>query len=166
MTVVSTEAYLRDTIVTALEAIAVTKLGFEAGSINIRNYLYEHVADALKSNYLACTIAGVKKAQAWSVWVNATDEYYALGNVYKRFYNTVITGYVELGADGAGAKYLIDSANSIRSMLLNLNLSGVVDTSQVISAININNAFGSNNFGSILTGEISFSSYKESPNFI
>lgn len=126
----STEATVRDVIVTALRAIAVTSLGFQDTNGNIRDYPIEFEKEELRTSYLSSTVAGRKVVRCWSVDVRAREEFSATSDngIMTRFYGVTVKGYYDIGVGGEGYRDIIDHGRKVREAIrdLGIGLSGTV----------------------------------------
>ena len=166
----STEAGLRSELVSAIQAIAVTKLGFDIAGGNVKDYLLEHEQDEKQVSYLMASVAGVKKVRVWFVWVTASDNFFALGGITQRRYEIIIAGFAEAGIAGAGAKYLIDGANSIRNAIrtsTTITINSKVNHIESNTPIDIVPYFGVDpKAGKILLGSMRYTAIKNNPDWV
>jgi hypothetical protein len=114
----STEATVRSTIVAALQAIAVTGLGFDESNGNIRAYPIEFEQEENRDSYLSATVSGAKVVRCWSVDVRGREEHGITGDagILSRFYDVTVKGYYAVGVDGAGYQTIIDHGRKVLSL--------------------------------------------------
>lgn len=119
---ISTEETVRDVIVQAIKDIAQKDLGFDAIDGNVRDYLLDHERPENYAGYLMADCDNQKIPAAWGVQVTGTENFYALGETRRRFYNILVEGYRGLGVNGEGIKTLIEHARKVRQAILNLDI--------------------------------------------
>lgn len=164
----STEAGVSSAIVSAVQAIAVSTLGFDDANGNVRDYLLEHVADEKQSSYLIANVSSAKKVRCWACFVTANDVPFAVGNITERFYNIQIVGYYEIGQNGDGAKTLASHSRSVRNAIrgIGISLSGTVDRIVSVSDFTIDKISGVDpSKGEILVGKYNIQAAKRNPDF-
>ena len=114
------EATIRDEIVSIIQGIAVSNLGFDDTSGNVKSYLSDFHEPALIADYHMANIDGEKEARAWGVQVTAgTPALFFTTTPVKtqRLYTILIRGYYDLGQDGAGVNLIIDHSTDILSAI-------------------------------------------------
>lgn len=116
----STERAVRDVIVNAIKAVAVSKLGFSDTDGNIRDYLLEEEIIENASSYLAARVGGQDRIQAWAVQVYGYETLeQSFTQAAMREYDVVIEGYY--GAHGeTPINTLIDHAREVRKVVRDL----------------------------------------------
>lgn len=135
----STEDNVRDTLVNAIKAIAVTKLDFDETSGNVKDYLYDYELEELKSKFLMARSKGKQKIRVWAVQVLAKDNWFTSQNKMSRDYRITIQAHYEIEKDGQGFKDLVAHARKVREAIKNLysTLSSTVTGVSEIGELNI-----------------------------
>lgn len=165
----STEVLLRDVIKNGLIDIGVTKLGFDAGYVNVKDYLIEHEIKENISTYLNSQVNGKKTVRCVAVWVTGSDKFFSMGGIIERSYEVLIYQYYEKSVDGVSVKALLSGANSIREMLtqtLLVDLTGLVDRTDPISAVSIRTRPSVGSKNELLEGLTRFTAYKRNATFV
>lgn len=125
----STDESVRDVLVNAIKAIAVTKLDFDANSGNVKDYLLDYELEEHKSAYLMARSKNKQKIRAWGVNVRSKDEWFAANDIMRRTYFITLKAYYGIEAEGQAFKDLIEHLRKVREAIKNLHstLSGTVD---------------------------------------
>lgn len=128
--VVSTERTVRDVLVAAIQAKAVSDLGFDAEEGNVKDYILEYAHPERAAEYLNAKVDGKQIVWAIAVQVTGADSPYGMKNLWKREYSIEIVFYRDIGRDGSGVNQVIDAANTVRGIMRDLTngLSGTVNT--------------------------------------
>lgn len=164
----STETTVRNAIVSAIRAIAVSKLGFQQPDGNVHDYLLEHEQPERDAEYLMADVNGERKVRAWGVWVTADDDWLGTGGLVRRGYTVRIMGYYEIGAAGEGAQALEEGARKIREALKDMTttLNGTVDRTIDVSPLTIARAANLNaSEVAILVGTMTIQADRRNPDF-
>lgn len=132
----STEATVRDKLVTAIQGIAVTKLGFRDTNGNVQNRLLDFAGrlEEAKLEFLMAYVAGKAKKQlrCWAVQVTAEDDLFAdfASNLF-RTYDILIRGYYwpdDVNTAIDGARYIREAIQG-----LSTTLDGEVDRTLIVA---------------------------------
>lgn len=164
----STEATVTSAIVAAIQAIAVSALGFDDANGNVRGYLLEHMADEKQTTYLMANVSSAKKARAWGVFVTANDEPFAMGGITERTYHIRVVGYYEIGQNGEGAVLLANHSRKVRNAIkgIGISLSGTVDRILSMSDFSLDKISQVDpSKGELITGSFDVFAAKRNPDF-
>ena len=125
----STETTVRNVIVAAIQAIAVTDLGFDNANGNVKDYLIDWERPEKYAQYLYSSVATQKVVRCWAVQVAGHDEWYATGNQTARTYTIDVVAYYQWQSGGTDINTLTDHARKVRNAIRGLqsNLGGTVD---------------------------------------
>ena len=137
----STEATVRDVIVAAIRAIAVTSLGFDEANGNVKSYPLKSEHPEKRDDYTLAFVGNIRLCRCWSVDVRAIELYVAQRDVgmLTRLYTVSIEAFYEFGVGGDGHITLIDHARNVRESIKNLGtgLSGTVSRMVSLSPLQI-----------------------------
>lgn len=164
----STEATVRSAIVTALQAIALTDLGFDNPGGNIRPYLLDYEASEKKASYLSAQVAGKNTVYAIAVDVTGSDEWYAMGNITKRTYKIIVRIYRAVGVNGDGSTAVIEAARKIRGAIRGMTstLSSTVDIASGTGELERDFVDGVDGaHGEMVVGTLTYEAQKVNPTF-
>lgn len=126
----STEDAVRAAIVTAIQGIAVSDLGFDAANGNVKTYLLDWARAEEVSRYLMAKCGGQKVIRAWAVQVLGSDMFEYTEDKTRRVYDIQVVGYYDVGSDDSiGVNTLITHARKVRQAIRNIKttLSSTVD---------------------------------------
>lgn len=126
----STEDTVRAAIVSAIQGIAVSDLGFDAANGNVKTYLLDWARAEEVSRYLMAKCGGQKVIRAWAVQVLGSDMFEYTEDKTRRTYDIQVVGYYDIGSDDSiGVNTLITHARKVRQAIRNIKttLSGTVD---------------------------------------
>lgn len=134
----STEATVSAAVVAAIEGIW-ADLGFDRAPGNVKGYRFQDTAEEDRGQFLMSSVGGRQRVRVWSVWVTASDEYWALEQVMLRKYQIQIDAYYGASTNGDGAILIRDHATKVRGALRDLGstLGGVVDRTEVMPPIQV-----------------------------
>lgn len=165
----STETTVRNTIVSALEAIAQSGLGFDCVSGKIWPYLLNWERDEQKVNYLMSEINGASQVRAWGVQVLSSESLdIGGGTITRRTYSILVRGYYEFGFNGSGINALIDGSRKVREAIKNLGvrLSGTVDTIEAAGTLILEELSGEDVAGGrLITGSLNYTATRGNPDY-
>lgn len=116
----STESTVRAAIVSAIQAVAVSDLGFSNANGNVKSYLVEFQQRDEIDEYFSAAVSGSTDPQvrAWAVQVVGSDEPLTTAtDETQRQYSITVRAYYELGVDGTGVNLMIDHARAVREAL-------------------------------------------------
>lgn len=118
----STAATVRAELVTAIEGIAHSSLGFDDADTAVADYPIEFVPAEQISAYLMRRVSNMLRARRWSVHVTESEQMISSGGnggniIVDRVYQCRIAGYYGLGVDGEGVKTLIAHASKVREAI-------------------------------------------------
>lgn len=165
----STETTVSNAIVGAIQGIYAT-LGFDSSPGNVKAYPIEVEREEKHTSYLMAESSSTKVVRCWSVDVRAQDAFFAadVQAVPNREYTIIVTGYYELGVNGAGYALLVQHARKVRQAILalNTNLSETVDWTEVGAPLDIirTSAFDVDK-GEILVGTMTYTAFRRNPDF-
>lgn len=161
----STEAVVRAAIVTAIEGIAQSSLGFDAVKGNVKDYLLLYAPEERKAAYLKAQVSGKQVPYAIGVEVKGREEWYAMRNVARRFYSITIEIYRALDA---GVNEVIDKATVLRGAIhgMTSTLSETVDLAAGAGELEIDIVDSVDSaYGRLLVGTLRYEAEKVNPDF-
>jgi hypothetical protein len=137
----STEDTIRAALVTAVEAIATTELGFDDANGNINNYLLGEEIPERLDEYLMSNVSSKKRVRAWGIQVygNEIFDRAASQEIGTRLYEIIVEGYY--GVHGTTPiNTIITHARKVREAIygLTLHLGRRVDKVSDFSELQIN----------------------------
>jgi len=164
----STEETVRQALVEAIEAIAVSGLGFDQAGGNVKEYPLDLEAKEDVPDYLTALVGGEPVVRCWSVFVTASEDWLAEDGVGIRRYTVKFEAYYEVETAGAGANLIVEHARKVRGAIRSLGsmLGGRVDTMAPISEVQISRLSGVEpSDGQILVATFGFTAERRNPDF-
>lgn len=136
----STEDSIRSALVTAVQGIAVTELGFDETSGNVHSYLLEEEIDEKIADYLGAKVNFEDVIRAWAVQVYASEDFSEAFSSQQgtRLYEIAVEGYY--GAHGeTPVNTIITHMRKVRKAIfdLNLNLGQRVDRVETMDQLSL-----------------------------
>jgi len=120
---------VRTALVTAVEAIGVTKLGFDTGHVNIKSYLLSDEITEKIVDYLLTQVDGEPLVRAWAFRVDADEEIIAAGGKLQRNYQITCEGYY--GVDGeTPVNLILEHASKVKEAIVGMG----IDMSDTVSS--------------------------------
>jgi hypothetical protein len=114
----STEVTVSAAVVSEIQSIALTKLGFKQVNGNVKDYALDFEREANRASYLMADTDEGRAIRCWSVDVENTEE--DPDNVKGqsiRKYRIEVTGYYGLGVNGTGVKKIREHSRKIFEVL-------------------------------------------------
>lgn len=160
----STEAIVRDKLVSAIRAIAQSGLGFDTPYGNVKPYPWEAHEAEHPDTYFMAKVGGVQRVRCWAVNVLAHDAPLGMMNTWTRVFNIEITGYYAKGKDAEGYLALVDHGTAVRDAIRSLtdNLGGTVGLVTTASDLRIRERTGLD-VGKIWEGTMTYTAEKANP---
>lgn len=162
----STEATVRAVLVSAIQGIAQSSLGFDDANGNVRDYPLEMHHEEDIPGYLKARVGGVQVMRCWAVDVRGNDGPFALERVGKRVYAIRIIAYYAKGTGGQAYLDMLAHSRKVAGQirLLSNNLGGTVNRITGSTPMDPVERTGLS-VGKLLQGTMTYTAERESPDF-